>query len=78
MAKVKFKLNRAGVGQLLKGSEMQSILGSVGAQKAAQAGDGYDSDVHVYQKRAVANVYAADAAARKDNLENNTLLKVLK
>lgn len=78
MAKVKIELNDAGIQELLKGAEMQNILKEYGQQKAQQAGDGYASEVHVHQKRAVANVYPDTFEAKHDNYENNTLLKVVR
>ena len=78
MNNVRIEINDAGVQELLKSSEMQSLLDSYGAQKAAQAGEGYDHAVHVHQKRAVANVFPATKEAAHDNYENNTLLKVVR
>ena len=78
MSKVKFELNGDGVQALLKSAEMQTILREHGGQKARQAGDGYASDVHVFQKRAVAHVFPETKEASNDNFENNTLLKVVR
>ncbi len=78
MAKMKFVLDSNGVRSLLQGAEMQGILRQLGSQKAAQAGDGYVSDVHMFTKRAVAHVYADTREAKQDNYDNNTLLKVVK
>ena len=75
--KVTFELNRKGVADLMKSQEMQTILNQLGNQKATQAGDGYKSDVHVYQKRAVAQIYPGDRESGLDNYENNTLLKII-
>ena len=71
------ELNSAGIQELLKSPAMQGILANIGREKAAAAGDGYRSDVHVFQKRAVAHVYTASERAMRDNYENNTLLKVV-
>lgn len=78
MAKVRFELDKVGVGQLLKGPEMQSLLSGMGSQRASIAGDGYASAVHVFKKRAVANIYVDTPEAERDNNDNNTLLKVLR
>ena len=77
MSNVKFVPNDEGFQALLKGEAMQRILANLGKQKAMQAGHGYMSDVHVHQKRAVANIAPASPRAIKDNLDNNTLLKVI-
>ena len=75
---IKFELNSEGVQELLKGAEMQSILKDTAAEKAEAAGTGYDSDVHVGAKRAYANVFPATKEAYYDNLDNNTLEKVIR
>lgn len=77
MADFKFKLNGAGVRELLQSGEMQSILSEYAASTASRAGDGYASSVHMGQKRAYANVYPDTHDAYTENLENNTLLKAL-
>lgn len=77
MNNFELELNEAGIQELLKSPEMQSILDGFGKQKAAQAGPGYESEVHVYQKRAVVNIYPASYEAIQDNYKNNTLLKVV-
>lgn len=77
MSKVRFVLNKQGVSELMKSSEMQAILKTAGAQKASSAGPGYDSEVHVFKKRAVANIFPGDSESAIDNYENNTLVKVI-
>ena len=77
MSSFSFEPDYEGIGKLLKGSEMQGLLERLAEQKAAQAGDGYDSAVHVHQKRAVANIFPSTEEAAQDNYENNTLLKVV-
>ena len=78
MKLIRFKLNSAGVQELLKGEAMQNILRENAEQKAAAAGDGYEASVNVGQKRAYANIYPATDEAKIDNLENNTLEKVIR
>lgn len=70
----KFELNRAGVGELLKSTEMQDVLASYAGSIANAAGDGYS----VYVGRTRANVSVATAEAEQDNFENNTLLKAVR
>lgn len=77
MAKVKFELNRQGVSQLLKGTEMQNVLRNHAQQTAAACGHGYKTDIHVGTNRANAGVYADSESAKRDNLKNNTILKNL-
>lgn len=78
MSKVKVKLNRSGVGQLLKGAEVQELLGSIASDIRAKAGDGYEQDSYVGKRRANAMVYADSIRAKRDNLKNNTLVKAMR
>lgn len=77
MSKFELVLNDAGIQELLKGPEMQSILGEIGREKANAAGPGYLSEVHVFSKRAAVNIFPSDFESTKDNYENNTLIKVV-
>lgn len=76
--KFKFELDKGGVRELLKSSEMRSILAEAAAQKASQAGSGYSSEVHEGKKRLYANIFPASKEAAHDNFENNTLEKVIR
>ena len=77
MSNFVFKLNRAGVRELLKSSEMQGILKEHATTIKNRAGDGYEQDIHVGRNRANAMVKAETFKARKDNSKNNTLLKAV-
>ena len=77
MSKVTIEWNDAGFQELLKSSEMQSMLGDIASQKASAAGEGYGSEVHVFQKRAAAHVFPVTTEASRDNYYHNTLLKVV-
>lgn len=77
-----FKLESAGVREVLKSAEIQSQLTEYANQvkQIANGGSGfggYDSDIYVGKNRANASVFALQQRAIKDNLENNTLLKAL-
>lgn len=75
MSKVKFELNRAGVRELMQSQEMLSVCRSYADEIRNRAGDGYEVDTFIGRNRANASVYAATNEARRDNYENNTLLK---
>lgn len=77
MSKFDLVLNDEGIQYLLKGPEMQGILSDIGRQKANAAGPGYESEVHVFQKRAAVHIFPTTYEASQDNYENNTLLKVV-
>lgn len=76
-AEGKFVLNKKGVGELLKSSEMKDVIESYAAPRAVTAGIGYAYSVRVLKTRAIANIYPETDEAIQDNYENNTLLKVI-
>ncbi|HEM5420073.1 TPA: hypothetical protein U1449_001552 [Streptococcus suis] len=78
MARMKFKLNRAGVRKLMKSPEMQAVLTEKANGIRNRAGTGYESDIFVGKTRANAMVYADSFQAKRDNKKKNTLLKVVK
>ena len=77
MSKVKFELNRAGVRELMQSPEAVAVCKSYADKICSIAGDGFEVTTHVGKTRANASVGAATEGARKDNLENNILLKLL-
>ncbi|MGV3011529.1 hypothetical protein [Streptococcus thoraltensis] len=77
MNDIKFKLNSNGVKNLLKSSEMQSVLKEKASTIRNRCGDGYKQDVYVGRNRANAMVSASSYKAKKDNLKNNTILKAV-
>ena len=78
MARLKIKLNSAGVRELLKSQEIRNVVETEAAKKARQAGEGYSSEIHVGQKRLYANIFPETRKAVRDNFENNTLEKVIR
>lgn len=78
MTKLEFKLNEQGVRELLQSDAMRGIIASAAAEKARQAGPGYESEVNMGKKRLYANIYPGSAEAAKDNYEHNTLEKVIR
>lgn len=77
MSKVRFELNLAGLNELMKSTEMQSILDKYGSQVASRAGDDYGYRTHVADFVAICNVFPDSKEAARDNYKNNTLLKAL-
>jgi hypothetical protein len=73
-----FKLNRAGVRELMKSEAMQAILREKASDISNRCGDGYEHDLQVGKNRANAMVWASTAKARKDNSQNNTILKAVR
>ena len=77
MSKVDFKLNLPGLNQLMQSQEAAAVCKSYADRICSMAGDGFEVTTHVGKTRANASVAAVTDEARKDNLENNTLLKLL-
>lgn len=75
MSDLKFELNRAGVAALMKSGSMQKILKRHATRIKNKSGAGYEQDLYVGKNRANARVWADTQQAKKDNSENNTLLK---
>lgn len=81
MSKFKLEINKEGLEALMKSPEMQAYLESKAQEVAARAGDGYEAHLAIGTKaklnRATAFVTTETEEAKKDNLENNTLLRAL-
>lgn len=73
-----FELNTAGVGELLKSAEMNSVLAEYSSMITARAGSGYESSPFTASTRSVTRIEAVDEKAMRDNMENNILLKLIK
>ncbi len=73
-----FKLNKAGVRELMKSKEMQEVLNEQASAIKGRCGDGYEQDAHVGKNRANAMVWADSASAKRDNSKNNTILKAVR
>lgn len=74
---LKVELNIEGVRSLLKSSEMKSICEEHARTITNRAGSGYETSSYVGINRVNASVIAATYQAKKDNMENNTLIKAV-
>ena len=73
---VTFKLNLAGLNELMKSPEMMDIENQAAQQIASAAGDGYEVEAaHPISFVAIASVFPATRKAKRDNRANNTLEK---
>lgn len=78
MSKVKIKLNRAGVRELLLSGEMLSECQGAAEGVAMRAGSGYSVTPYATGKTRVnVSVSAETDEAKADNSKNNTLLKAI-
>lgn len=78
MNNFKFKLNRKGVGEMLRSEEMQMLLKEYASGIQKRAGDGYEMSTYSGKTRANATVKPATVKAKQDNRKNNTLLKAVR
>lgn len=72
-----FKLNLAGLNELMKSPGMQAALQSAGNSVAGSAGAGYGVRVHTATWVAIANVYPTSKEAAAKVYTENSLLKAL-
>ena len=77
MNKTTFELNRQGVRELLRSDEMMQAVKAEADAAVASLGAGYEADTHIGKNRVNASVYAVSNAAKRDNLQNNTILKAV-
>lgn len=77
MSKFKFELDRAGVRAMMQSGEVVSLCERYARNVQSRCGPGYEVTTFVGKTRANASVHASTPEARRDNLENNTLLKAL-
>lgn len=75
---MKVKLDKSGVRELLKSSEVKSICLELAQGVQSRAGDNYEVEERNYPERTGAVVRPANINGHYDNLENNTLLRSLR
>lgn len=73
-----FKLNRAGVAELMKSPEMMAILKEKAKSVQEKAGHGYEISSFTGKNRANVSVKTKSRKSVRDNNKNNTLLKALR
>lgn len=76
--KVKFELNREGVRELLQSQEMMQVCKNYADKALGSLGDGYVVTTQVGKTRVNAEIAANTSEARRENSENNTILKALR
>lgn len=74
----RFKLKKASVRELLKSPEIAAECAKHAEATAAAAGEGYVVEPRNYKNRSGYAVRPDTFKARRDNLNNNTLLKALR
>lgn len=77
MSNVQFKLNKAGVRELLKSEGVYGECKKVAQSALAKCGDGYAVHDVRYPERFGVAISATTMRAVNDNKKNNTLLKAV-
>ena len=70
MAKVKVKLNRKGVGELLKSRDMEKVL----QELAQQHSQGWETDTKVMGTRVIASIYSEDRKQINEELDSHDIV----
>ncbi len=78
MANIKFELNKDGVRELLQSDEMMSVCLEYANNALNSLGSGYEVTSVVGSNRVNAEVAAVSYSAKKDNSENNSILKAIR
>lgn len=78
MANVDFTINSEAVRDLLRSPEMMSICEEKANNALGKLGPGYIVTTMTGKTRVNASIYAETYEAKRDNLENNSILKALR
>jgi len=70
MAKVKVKLNRKGVGELLKSRDMEKVL----QELAQQHSQGWETDTKMMGTRVIASIYSEDRKQISEELDSHNIV----
>ena len=75
---VRIELNSKGVQGLLKSQEMMDMCIKKANEARSKLGDGYEVTSMMGKTRVNASIAAVTRKAKKDNKENNSILKALR
>ena len=78
MSKVVIELNIANIGEFLRSKEVEAECKRRADEAVSKLGEGYSVSSRVGKTRANASISADTFNARKDNMENNSILKALR
>ena len=78
MSKVKIKLNREGVRQMLQSQEMLAICKEHAYAAQSKLGEGYEVTYRQGKNRVNAEIAAVSGKAVRENQKRNTKLKALR
>lgn len=74
---IRFELNEAGVRELMQSDEMMAVCKKYADNAQSRLGKGYSVNTMVGRNRVNAEVLAETYQAKKENSENNSILKAV-
>ena len=77
MSDVRIELNHDGIRTLLRSEEMKQVVEAEASRVQQKLGEGYEVSSYTGPGRVNASVSAVTAEAKRDNMQNNTILKAL-
>lgn len=77
MADVKIVLNSAGVKEVLKNENIAKVCRELANKAVSKCGEGYEVQERNYPERTGTAILAVTNEAKRDNMENHTLLRAL-
>ena len=77
MNEVKIVLNSNGIQSMLKSDKVKKVVKRYADRAKKSLGEGYEVSTHVGVYRVNAEVAAVSYEAKKDNLDNNSILKAV-
>lgn len=77
MGKLRIELNHSGIKAFLHSKGTAELVKGKADEIQSRLGDGYKSDYRHMESRVIASVYADTQEARKENMDNNTILKAV-
>lgn len=78
MAKLRVEGNWQGIRELLRSPEMMDLCAEYGSRALTQLGDGYSMTEYTGKNRVNVEISADTYLARRENSDNNTILKALR
>lgn len=72
------ELNSEGVRALLRSDEIKSECEKRANEAVGRLGAGYEVTTHTGKNRVNVSIFAESSEAKRDNMENNTILKALR
>jgi hypothetical protein len=77
MSKIKVELNHGQIGRFLHSQEVAGLVKSYADKAADRLGEGYKSRYKHMGTRVVASVFTTTDEAKRENMDNNSILKAV-